>query len=213
MNIKLVALTGVILALAACFPTPTPTPEPTTRPVPSLPFQDDFSNPNSGWLTMDDEWGKVAYENGALVIRNEGQGRALFTDVGLTADNVTVEVDVEWAAGTQDNWMGVSCRMQENNDNYAFLISADGFFLVARYSGGMPQPLDGPNPSNAIRIGAAVNRLKVECQGQELRLWVNGTLLSEQRDATLTSGLVGLLADSLDGTPTEVRFDNFTARR
>lgn len=214
-------LVVVVLALAACYPPPAPvtltappTVPPPTATVPSgLLLQDDFSDPNSGWLTMGDESGTIAYRDGALVVRNEGLGQALFTDAGLTVSDVTVEVDVEWRDGTQDNWMGVACRMQPNNDNYAFFISADGFYLVAEYSGGAAQPLDGPNPSTAIRTGAAVNHLRVECRGDSLRLWVNGTLLSEQRDGTLTEGLVGLLVDSLDGTPTEVRFDNFVAER
>ncbi len=204
-----------VLLLAACLPTPT-APPPTVPPptVPSGPlFQDDFSNPASGWLTADDEGGSIAYRDGALLVRNQGLGTALFTDAGLTVDDATIEVDVEWVDGTQDNWMGVSCRMQENNDNYAFLISADGFYLLARYSAGVAQPLDGPNPAAAVRTGAAVNHMRVECRGDSLRLWVNDTLLSEQRDGTLTEGIVGLLVDSLDGTPTEVRFDNFVVSR
>lgn len=205
-----IALLLAVLALAACLPTPTPTS--TSLPptaTSSLLFQDDFGDASSGWLTMDDEWGTIAYQDGAMVARNEGLGQALFTDAGLSVDDAVIEVEVEWRDGTQDNWMGVSCRLQENNDNYAFLISADGFYLVARYDGGLPQPLDGPNPAAAIRTGAAVNQMRVECTGPSLRMWVNDTLLSEQQDATLTSGLVGLLVDSLDGTPTEVGFDNF----
>lgn len=196
------------LTLAACR---SPTAIPTVTPTGPL-FWDDFSDPASGWSTLDDADGWIAYQDGALVIHNEGRGTALVTSPGRTFGDSVIEVEAVWSGGTEDNWMGPVCRMQENN-GYAFLISADGYFLLARYLEGEGVSLDGPLPSEIIQAGNVVNQLRAECAGQTLRLWVNDVLLSEKTDAAFAAGEAGLLVDSLDGTPTEVRFDHFVVRR
>ncbi|MBN1953514.1 MAG: hypothetical protein JW900_00565 [Anaerolineae bacterium] len=202
----------LLVILVACQPVTATPPPPSPTPAPPF-FADDFRDPSSGWLTMEDDNGRIAYQDGKMTIRSEGRGSALLTTPGFLLEDAIIEVDVEWVDGTMDNWMGVLCRMTENEDGYIFLISADGFYLVGLYLDGVATALDGPTTSELIRTGAAVNHVQVECNGQELRLWVNDTLLSEQTASTLASGDVGLMADSLDGNPTEVHFDNFVVQR
>ena len=216
MKTRLGLFVILTLLLTACYiPTPTPPPvTPTPPPATTVPalFADDFSDPAGCWVTLDDADGRIVCQDGALLMDNYGAGTTLFAGPGREFDNAAIAVDVTWRDGSQDNWMGIACRMQDNGDSYVFLVSADGFYLLARYADGTPMPLDGPTASTAIHTGAAANHLRAECAGPTLRLWVNDTLVSEQSDAVLTSGEVGLLLDAADDNPTGVSFDNFVVQ-
>jgi hypothetical protein len=54
----------------------------------------------------------------------------------------------------------------------------------------------------------AVNVVRVECVGDQLRFWVNGELLVDIVDDSLTDGDIGLGVASLGGEYSEVAFDN-----
>ena len=54
-----------------------------------------------------------------------------------------------------------------------------------------------------------VNALHVECVGDRLSLSVNGNLIAELSDTSLTNGEVGLSVNALSDEFTEVAFDNF----
>ncbi len=51
--------------------------------------------------------------------------------------------------------------------------------------------------------------MRVECEGNTLRLYANGHLLSEVTDSTFSNGYVGLGVTSLAGSYSEAAFDNF----
>jgi hypothetical protein len=50
-------------------------------------------------------------------------------------------------------------------------------------------------------------------QDDRIGLYANGTLLEETRDATFTSGEVGLAVSSFEEPEALIRFDNLTIRR
>ncbi len=67
---------------------------------------------------------------------------------------------------------------------------------------------DGPN--NTIKNGTATNRIRGDCAGSKLTLYVNGQKLLETSDTGLSSGQVGLYAHSGGEPPSnDVLFDNF----
>jgi hypothetical protein len=50
------------------------------------------------------------------------------------------------------------------------------------------------------------------CDGSTLTLFVNGQRLATAEDGTFTTGDIALTATSYEDGPTEVHFDNLTAR-
>jgi hypothetical protein len=62
--------------------------------------------------------------------------------------------------------------------------------------------------SDAIRQGGVVNHIQAVCQGETLRLTVNGTLLSEVQDSSYAQGQMGLIVGTYEIAGTEVFFDN-----
>ena len=177
---------------------------------PTVLFYDDFSNPNSGWVTYDGYDGQVMYHDGCLYIKDYtnpegtiyGEAQRYFTDFIL-------EVETWLVGGTDDNWHIVSCRMQDEDNYYGFGISADGFYQIAKFVDGERISLSEIASSSYINQGwDVVNSIRIECIGNSLSLAVNGHTLASVTDSTFSGGDVCLAANALSGTFTEIAYDN-----
>lgn len=191
-----------------------PTLAPTTRPTSAsgILFEDDFGDPKSGWgvrAVPDYEIGYIGGEYGIVVHKAQHEAWAVAPQLGNLGD-FSVEVDARRVSGPEDNDFGLLVRYQEDSDEfYALTISSDGFFAVQLWQGEVWEELVKWTESPAIRKGEkAVNRLKVECRGAEMRFSVNGTLLITLQDSTLSGGTLGLIAGSFDVGGVAIRFDN-----
>lgn len=186
----------------------------------ALLFQDDFRNPDSGWLTQQGTPGGVRYSEGGL------QFEAALPGVELRSNlppgyhfppDVQVDVDVRLESGPADNWFGLACRYQDEANFYWAVISSDGYYGLGRVLAGERRLLHAEQmpPSEWILQGAAQNHLRLECSGAELRFYVNEQLLAQAQDDSLRRGGVGLLAglepgaDVVAGGPLRVRFQQF----
>jgi uncharacterized repeat protein (TIGR02543 family) len=173
-------------------------------------FSDDFSDPNSGWVTYDEYDGRVRYHDGCFYIKDYtspawtmyGEAQRYFTDFIL-------EVETWLVGGTDDNWQAVGCRFQDEDNGYDFAISADGYYEMVKWVNGDDIVFAEPTYSTYINQGVgAVNFIHIECIGSSLSLSVNGHLLTSTTDSTFSGGDISLGANSLAGTYTEVAFDN-----
>lgn len=98
--------------------------------------------------------------------------------------------------------------MNEDND-YDFAISADGYYTIVKWVNGNDTVFAGPTFSSYINQGVgAVNLIHIECIGNSLSLSVNGHLLTTATDTTFSGGDICLAASALAGTFTEIAFDN-----
>ncbi|MGC9521565.1 MAG: hypothetical protein ACP5HG_06745 [Anaerolineae bacterium] len=206
----LVCLVAIGLSLPACAG---PTPASPPMPLPdSYIVADDFSHPNSAWARFDTEEGAVYALAGELYLEDRGQGTAVYSPlIGHSYEDVTVDVDVRHVQGTVDNWMGVLCR-QQDEENYYFLgISADGYYLILRVVDGESTPVAGPEYHEVIRLGKAENHLRASCRGTTFSLWVNEELVARGTDRTLQeAGETALFADAVQrGEILVVAFDDF----
>jgi hypothetical protein len=64
-----------------------------------------------------------------------------------------------------------------------------------------------------IKTGAGINHMRVTCDGENLTLEVNGSILMDVTHPDLPAGDVGLYAGVYDASDLEVVFDNFIVRR
>jgi hypothetical protein len=127
--------------------------------------------------------------------------------------NLVVEVAASPRAGTQDNWYGVMCRVNEQGEGYAFLIGADGFWTIARATGTHLDLLQEWRESDVIRAGQARNTLRAYCVEHYLALYVNDEFLgdftvTEREDQLDRVGAVGLIAGGAENETTVVAFDD-----
>lgn len=180
-------------------------------------FSDDFSDETSGWDTYSDVEGSASYRNGALHLKNN-----IFAEYATYSyyppqefRDFSLEVETKLVDGTDDNWHQVLCRVQETVEPkyYGFAISADGYYGIGKVVNWETIELVPITRSIHIHTGKdTVNVMRIECVGSNLRLSVNGHLLTEVVDSTFTSGYLGLAAtgwtEQHGKTFTEIAFDN-----
>jgi len=177
-------------------------------------FQDDFSDPKSGWDSSHNEDGVTDYQDGQYRILVNTTNTDVWANPGLNFTNTIIEVDATKAGGEDNNDFGVVCRYADDQNFYFFVISSDGYYGIGKIKDGQ-QVLVGMEsmpPTDAVKQGAATNHLQAVCDGSTLRLVVNGQQLVETTDPDLTSGDAGLLAGSFETPGTDILFDNFVVR-
>ncbi len=210
----------LLLAALACqvpavpgAPQPTPTHAPTMTIAPgALIFEDDFSDPGSGWERRAAAEGIMDYNAESYrIIANVPQTNFWSTAKRDLVD-VRLEVDEGKLAGPDENRVGLVCRYTKEN-YYFFIISHDGFYAIGLFQDGQTSLLGQSEMQTheIINRGTSVNHLRADCVGGTLTFYVNGQKLAEVEDATLTHGDVGLLAGSFSQPGVDILFDNFVA--
>lgn len=192
---------------------------PEAEQVPSnVLFQDDFSDPSSGWDQFSDADGVTDYENGAYRIYIDQTEFTFWASPGLgdtLPSNVRIEVDATKIGGPDFNDYGILCRYSgigTSANFYEFIISSDGYagiVLVTESSQDVISSDGQLQPFDAINQGSATNHIKAECFGNLLTLYVNDVVFTSVTDSTLSDGDVGLLASTYDEGGVDILFDNF----
>ncbi len=177
-------------------------------------FQDDFSKTTSGWDKWNGDSGSTDYFDGTYLITVNDTQYDLWANPGKNFTDVSVEVDAVMVGGPQDNDFGILCRYVDVENYYFGIISSDGFYAIGTVIGGT-QKIIGENMqlSDAIKTGYESNRIRFDCAGSTLSLYVNGKLVQEETDSSFTSGDVGLMAGTFDTAGTQVAFDNFVVTK
>lgn len=175
-------------------------------------FQDDFSNPNSGWVNLTNDSGTLDYFDGYYRVEVQGDHQMLWTGPGMNFSDVRLEADSIKVIGSPDDIYGVVCRGADQDNFYFFVISSDGYYGVGKMINGIQSLIDLPGmlPSEVISQDKAKNHLRADCVADRLDFYVNGQRLASVKDSELTKGDVGVIAGNLENTQTVVLFDNFS---
>lgn len=183
----------------------------------SLPYFDDFSDPDTGWdvFTTDEDEG--GYGDGYYFVISKTNQFSSYGAAGRFFGDTIIDVDATPVSGPDASNFSVNigCRVQANSDGYLFEISGDGYFAVGYYTGGgndYTSLLSGDEwlTSKAIQQGLATNHITVICNGSQLKLEVNGQSLYEGQDSTFIEGDISLGAATYEDNniPAEVHFTN-----
>jgi len=182
----------------------------------SQPFEDDFSDPASGWGAASHETYVRGYQQGRYLFQIDVPRWYVWATAGRSYQDVEVEAVVR-AAGQPDNHYGLICRYDENKFYY-FAISADGYYAI--YRGDLDadevlRPLTGRAMlrSATIRTDGTDNRIAAACRGNTLTLYVNGEQAAQVEDGALDRGDVGMAAGTVSVGGTTLWFDDFEVRK
>ncbi len=219
MKQRLIPLLLMALLLGACgsaSPSATPasltvTQSPSTAHLTVL-FQDDFSNPKSGWDTMHEDDAVIEYTDGHYRIWLNYPHTNIWANPGLKFTDTRIEVDATKVGGPDNNAFGIICRYQDADHFYFFLISSDGYYGIGKANGEKQVLLtDDGNMKydGAIHKGHATNHIRADCVGQTLALYANGQRLAVVEDPDYTEGDVGLIVGTFDQPGADIVFDNF----
>jgi serine/threonine-protein kinase len=189
---------------------PTSPPAETSAPpaIGGLLYQDDFSDPESGWAEYEVD-GIMNYKPATHLV--DIPDTLFWTTPGLWYTDVSSEVQAEKVSGPEDNVFGLVCRYNDDENFYFLVISSDGFYGIGKLSDSVTTLLGEQNMqySQIIHQGETVNIIRADCIGSTLTLYANGTRLAEAYDSDLSEGEPGLIAGTF-GTPgTNIVFDNF----
>ncbi len=172
-------------------------------------YQDDFSNPNSGWENIADSDGQIGYSNGTYIISVTSPNTVLSGTSGQTASDVVMKVTAGVIQSTGEGDYGMICRQQEDRSYYAFEIREDGYASIWKnYSSTIVPLIDWQYfPSLDSRSSA---NFSVSCVGNQLTLAVDGRTLLSTTDSDFIGGDTGLAAGTLGIGGFVVAFDNFS---
>jgi hypothetical protein len=175
-------------------------------------FQDDFSRTASGWDRYTDDTYQTDYEDGGYRIAIFTTDTNVWARPHLDFEDTLVQVLSTKLTGPDDNVFGVLCRYQDARNFYFFLMSSDGYCGIGIYQDGEEILLSSETmlPSEAINQGEATNHIRVDCIGEELSLYINGTLAAQAIATDWTRGDVGLIAGTYDKPGTDILFENFS---
>jgi hypothetical protein len=177
----------------------------------TLLFQDDFSNPDSGWDRLNNVDGIIDYVKGQYQIEVDRANYDYFATSSHSFSDVHIEVEATRNSGDVNNNFGVICRYLGKNDFYVGMISSDGFFGIFKVINGEYHliGMDSMAKSDSIKQDSETNLIRFDCKGNTLTLYANGTQLDSRQDADLSQGDVGLLAGTNKNPGVKISFDNF----
>ena len=194
-------------------------PTTTTTTTSGLPFEDDFSDPNSGWGVGSDDNGEGRYEDGGyrmMVTKADWSKYTANPHIGELGD-FSLEVDAKSIVADRYSYYAVMFR-QRGDEFYMLAIrSGDGSYQpdaqtygIAKYDGADWHTLKDWTRSNYIEKGTSTNRLKVTCSGAQITVYVNGHKVATVTDDSLGRGVVALASSSGSFGKADVLFDNLT---
>jgi len=202
-----------LIGLVACGRLPgqpaTPTQDTDER---SLPIADDFSDPSSGWPTRAGSGWTQGYEDGVYRVtldQDEWTYVLAAATAAIDVADVVIEVDLRFASNYTEAGAGVSCRALDQ-DNYYYFEIEDGTVSIVLFLEDVQTFLVDDEPTQAFNPSGS--RLRIECIGDSLTLFINGEQVASAQDDSLSHGDVGLIAGGAAQGLTDVTFDDFLAR-
>jgi hypothetical protein len=225
---KTTDLLVVMVEAVAQQPTSTPVPSPTSVPptevsptnipptdVPPTPatdwtlvWEDDFSDPASGFYVNSDADSSYEYKNGEYLIESRQTNWSVWIYLGYLFDNVQISADTRVDYSTGNSTYGLLCRYQNEGDFYGFAFSEDGYYTIwLRMNDEYTYLVDWTYDDRLV--GIDTRRMTVTCDSDLLMLELDGEMLAQVRDSALTTGDVGLLVESYETSGARTAFDNF----
>ncbi len=193
----------------------------TSGPVVSqgqLLYQDDFSDPASGWTILSNEWGEWGYENGEYSIQAKERAghRWGYAPRSWMLRDFILEMEARHVDGPLGEY-GVIFRYQDPRtsdptdwgDFYLLALTTEGEYALFKVLGRQWIPLVDYRSSSAIKRNPEWNRVRIEALGFEMRVLANGQELLVVRDEQLAQGRLILFVNAFtEQGGTHAHFDN-----
>ncbi len=174
-------------------------------------FQDDFSDPNSGWPRITDPSGSMDYDtNGSYHMAVNNTNYDIWAVSGYSYSDLRVETDAGILDGPQVSRYGLVCRYVDPKNFYFFVVTGDGYEGIGKVKQGVQTLLgqDLMEFSSPI-IGYGPNHLRFDCIGDQLTGYVNQQSIASASDADFKQGDAGLIIGTFDKPGVVITFDNF----
>jgi hypothetical protein len=233
--IFLLTSTGCAGNLPATLNEPTSSPAPVASAVPSpvsvettpaaapvsdsnILYQDDFTNPATGWSEDKFDNYFIGYhepEYYHIEITSPNSKTTVFEPQKRSFGDFTVELQVltvsKKTAATGDFRYGLAFR-RSGDQYYAFTISprTKKWFVLKSSPSGITVLTEGTDEN--IHDLDNDDTLRVDAQGPNFLFHLNEQLVGQATDAEYASGEIGFYVESFDSVNTHIHFDKLTIR-
>ncbi|NPA06027.1 MAG: hypothetical protein GXO54_01300, partial [Chloroflexi bacterium] len=172
-----------------------PWPTPTLPPAPQADLvlaHDTLVTPRWPWVFESDAgWSRFAH--GVLWVHLEAPAYTHALVLEMRPQDVEVQARFRVQKPVPGAYLGLTCRYQDGQNFYAFLLRADGQVAIARYQGGRERLLWPWSVVTDPLQPGQIEDLTIQCQGPYLRFWLAGQLVAQTQDPALAQGDVGFL--------------------
>ena len=164
-----------------------------------------FDHPDS-WLPYKTEDTNFRVEDGVYLVEVT-EPITSWVSTGLLLEDTIIQAEIQQLSEFDINSMGLICRATLDDSGYRFWFGGDGLYNIALWvEGERTDLIESPQPITNLQ---ETNILTAVCIDDYLALYVNGDLVAETRDSTLTLGSTGIMA-SVGGEKQiiQAQFDN-----
>lgn len=174
-------------------------------------FEDDFTNPSSGWEVINNAYELKGYSSGGYMISVNQTGSRAVSTTNLNYSNVEISVETQKITGARDTQFGLVCRFQDKFNFYAFTVSADGYAGIVRVVDGVAELLGSDQflRVEGIKMDDGINALVAKCENDTLELVVNGETVISANDDTINNGDAGLFVETFETADAAIVFNDF----
>ena len=176
-------------------------------------FYDDFEDSNTdGWTVQSGTW-NIHNDSGNNVYSGTATGDEQITYAPSTAACTDFIFEVKVKAVNNSTHYGMIFRGDGTGKHYGFYLNAipitEGKYYFGYWDGTTYNPIVPWTSSGGAYTDANVwNSLKVEANGTNFKLYINGILVNTVSDTRLESGYVGLVVDRYYGNSQNSYFDD-----
>jgi serine/threonine protein kinase len=208
---------NVPLVTSASDTTP-PSTETAPTPVASVLFDDDFqsqqASEDKGWSFEPGDYVDYVWSAGKMTVsvKKKNWLGLNWPDGDYDDFGVEIEAQPETSAYTE---YGIVFRVSGSSDArsyYIFGVTTNGKYYLQKKLDGKwadPDPVSATS-SQTIMPGQVKNVLRVLARGQEIQLYINGSLVNTVTDDSISSGSVGIFAGTGDNDSAAAAFSRVT---
>ena len=184
-------------------------------PKGKLVFEDDFSSKKSG---LEDNLTATDYSRGFHApgvyhlkdLKDKETHSVLFPKQSYGEFSYQVDVwDNSDDVSAGDVAGGLAFRATDTTHFYAAMVDPrTGKYAVMKWDGSKSSALVDWTESAAIKRKAEVNQVRVDGDGGNFTLYVNGEKLADFKDSSYVKGGIGFVSSNVDAPANHIHFDN-----
>ncbi len=169
-------------------------------------FEDDFTDNRNEWPLGGDNDYKRTIESGKMTVRGLSDKYSYQTSRFFPVDrskDFSYSLVCKWVGGIVNKGFGIKF-CSDNDNEYLFLIAANGYYKIALVKGGEWADVIPWTTTGYVYQNALPNVLKIVKQGDYMQYFINGNLV---QTIPFDGGYGGLFGSKVDCNQS-VEFDN-----
>jgi formylglycine-generating enzyme required for sulfatase activity/tRNA A-37 threonylcarbamoyl transferase component Bud32 len=178
-------------------------------------FQDEFTDPNSGWPEGEQGTHRFGYHPAAfyhLEVSAPNDHLTIFRELNFADFTAETEALVDHTNTSNGNFRYGLAFRRSGDQYYAFTISprTQTWQVFKASSAGLAVMAEGTNDS--MRGLHATDRLRVDAAGPDFTFYINDQIVAQVNDPDYASGEVGFIVETLDETLVHIHYASLTIR-